>query len=46
MNQLARIFEDKNDRAISFDKVEVKFNLNQKENLKEFTLKYQKMPII
>jgi hypothetical protein len=31
--------------TISFDKVEVKFNLNQ-EGEPEGTLKYQKMPII
>jgi hypothetical protein len=35
-----------NEGAISFDKVEVKFNLNQEGELKVFTLKYQKMPII
>jgi ribonuclease R len=35
-----------NDGAISFDKVEVKFNLNQEGEPEGFTLKYQKMPII
>jgi hypothetical protein len=35
-----------NDGAISFDKVEVKFNLSEAVNQKVFILKFQKMPII
>jgi ribonuclease R len=35
-----------NDGAISFDKVEVKFNLSEEGEPKVFILKFQKMPII
>lgn len=47
MDRLAKIMRDKRMQqgAISFDKIEVRFNLNEKWNLKGFILRSLRMPI-